>query len=297
MAFERLKYGVETDASRPRRRGAPPPARWVAVTLLAIAAVSFAAGAVRRAAPAVRRFFAAPSAPPASEGRDVRPPEAPEPGRAAVAPGFALPEYSPEEFQSRPPRVRNLILRLEEASRAGDLDMQVSTIHALRALPGDVAADIVAKLVPRLGALNMARLFKLFNPQWTATVEVRRGDSVSRLAAEHGSTPASMMKLNGWETPPVLHPGDKVRVMERPRFNMTAHGKTGEVDLFLNGALFKRYYAAEEADGSSRRKPSGQYGTTGGAGRFVAAAGFDIPAKDIAELDMLVPRGTPLVVD
>lgn len=296
MAFEKLKYGVEYDPSSDWR-GESGTGWRIVVAVLALVALAGAVAAVRRVAPAVRRAFAAARERPAATEPAIaavpRPARAPGPAARTAPAASAL----NEDDLKRPAKVRNLLLRLQAAERDGNLEMQISTMQQLRELPGEAAADMVAKQAPRLGALNLQWLFERKNPKWVARVSVRPGDTATRIAAEHGCTLAAMERLNGWKSAPPLRAGTAVYVMERPRFSIVAHRRSGEIDLFLGGAFFKNYAVRGDPAPSKVKYPPGEYASGRAAGGFFASAGFDLPKKDIAELDMLVPQNSPVNLD
>lgn len=296
MAFVRTKYGIEYDADDDSRGSSRGSAGWIVAALAAVAAVA----AAYRAAPKLfmQNDLPAPAArPEAAPGQPPGRPAAQPPNRpTAQPPGHPAPAALTPMDMKRPKKVRNLLLRLKEAESKGDIEMQAMAIWQLQELPGDPAADLVASLAPRLGELNMIWLFGRKNPKWVSHVEVKSGDSPLRIAAMHGSTLASMARLNGWRgDPPQIRPGEMLYVMERPRFSIVAHRKTGEVDLFLGGRLFKRYTTKDGKVASSAK--SGQYSTITSAGKDISSKGFPLSAKDAAELDMLVPRGAGVNID
>jgi len=185
---------------------------------------------------------------------------------------------------NRPVRVRNLLLRLQEAERKNDVEMSVSTIEQLRATPG--AADLDDALARRLGALNFKRLFDLKSAQWTTETKVKRGDFAMRIAYEHGSTLASLVKLNNVDVDK-LRIGQKLTVMNHPRFNLVITRRTRTADLSLNGKFFKRYYLTDEVKGAE-----GSYETPERFRNFCTAMGVPFKPLDRAELEMLLPKGT-----
>jgi len=290
MSLTRTKYGVEFDPEREDEGSSG--IGWAVVAVLLVAAVSFVVTVVHRISGdgEAEQGDDAPlvvSAPP-----PVSPPAADTPRPVPPPPDVAPIEVC--DLGSRSPKVRSLLLRLEEATKQGDLAMQVSTIETIRGLPGEAAADMDAELVPRLGRLNWSWLFDLGNPQWTAEVVVKRGDSATRIAQEHGSTLASFKKLNGLDDANHLVVGRKVKVMNHPRFNIVVHKRLGSVDLFLNGKLFKRYQLPESAP-APQCEP-GAYRTPANLTEFFRKMGVALGQADVAELDMMVPRDTPLNV-
>lgn len=183
---------------------------------------------------------------------------------------------------TRPPKVRNLLMRLEEAEKIRDVEMAIETIEALRSLPGSPAADLDDALARRLGVLNVRRLFDLKSAQWVATVQVKRGDSASRIASEHGSTLASLSKLNDGRIDR-LQIGEKIYVLNHPRFNLVVHRRSKTADLQLNGKFFKRYDLLDET------------GLKDGAFEWREIS-LKLKSADRVELDTVLPRSTSVLV-
>ena len=191
---------------------------------------------------------------------------------------------------NRPPKLRNLMFRLGEAEKKGNVEMAVTTIESIRSLPGKPAADIDDKLARRLGALNLRRLFELRNAQWVKQVTVGRGGSASRIAAENGSTLGSLAKLNGGDVGKIRL-GAKLYVMDHPRFNLVLLRRARIADLTLNGKFFKRY----DLQGEIKAK-NGTYEIPGRRKTLWDGFGAVFRKEDRAELDMLLPTGAPVVV-
>ena len=194
------------------------------------------------------------------------------------------------EFAHRPPKVRNLLMRLKEAEKTHDIEMAVTTIESLRSLPGSQAADLDDSLARRLGSLNIRRLFEVRSAQWVKAETVGRGDSASRIAAENGSTLASLVRLNGGNVDRI-RVGAKLYVMDHPRFNLVLHRRTRIADLSLNGKFFKRY----DLPGEVRAK-EGAYEVPERRKLLWDRLGPAFKADDRAELEMLLPTGAPILV-
>ena len=297
MAFERGRFGIEYDLRQREREHESSGLGWVFVLVAVVAVASFV----------WTKFIR-------SDGEDEMPPVAP-PVPSAVAPSTPTPS-SPEAEPSTPPqaqvpedkpqpppthvsdasiakrpvKVRNLLMRLDEAARRKDIDMAVSTIEQLRALPGSPAADLDDSLARRLGVLNVKRLFELKNAQWVKTVVVKRGDAASRIAAENGSTLASLARLNGGNVDKIAI-GRKLYVMDHPRFNLVIHRRTRTADLSLNGKFFRRY----DLDGEVSGEP-GAYEMTANPRAVWRALGVSFKPADRTELETLLPSGAQVLV-
>jgi hypothetical protein len=218
-----------------------------------------------------------------------------EPEPAAAQP-VAEPELPPPEKiktdgpAKRPTKVTNLLMRLEVAEQKHDIAMAIETIEQLRSLPGNPAADLDDPLARRLGVLNMRRLFGPEMSPWVSEITVKRGDNASRIAHEHGSTLASLAKLNGGNVDKVVI-GRKLRVMDHPRLSLVVHRMTRTADLSLNGKFFKRYYLAADVKGAV-----GAYEVPDRLRQLLAEKGISFSPQDRAELEMLMPKGASVLI-
>ena len=113
---------------------------------------------------------------------------------------------------------------------------------------------------------------------------MKRGDSASRIASEHGSTLASMRKLNEKADLNRVKIGQKLHVMNHPRFNLVVHRRSRTADLQLNGKFFKRYDLATEP-----KAPIG-------ARTWRESADLELKPEDRAELDVLLPKTASVTV-
>ena len=199
-------------------------------------------------------------------------------------------EAKSTSLSHRPANVRNLLMRLAEAEKAGDIELEASTIETLRALPGSPVADLDDALARRLGALNVKRLFEKHNAQWVKTVVVKRGDTASRLAAANGSTVASFARLNGGDIDRVVL-GAKGLGMNHPRFNLVFHRRTRTAHLSLNGKFFKRFDLASAVTGAA-----GAYAVGEVRRELWKQIGADFAAEDRKEIETLLPVGSSVLV-
>lgn len=193
-------------------------------------------------------------------------------------------------FSHRPSKLRSLLMRLEEAEKRRDIEMAVTTIESIRALPGSPAADIDDALARRLGTLNIRRLFTVRNAQWVKTVTVGRGDSATRIAAENGSTLASLARLNGGNVDKIRL-GAKLYVMDHPRFNLVIRRRSRIADLSLNGKFFKRY----DLRGAIKAK-EGAYEVPERRKALWNILGPAFSRDDRAELELLIPSGSSVLI-
>ena len=284
MAFAQGKFGIEYN-SNPIDEESSGVGWLVAVIALAAIAVLAAAG--------VRRLISSPLDDPSPVDTPVAVPTAT--SVATNAPPHVEPPppppLPPGAERNRPRVAQNLLLKLEKAEAAQDVELAVATIEQLRALPGEAVADLDNSLARRLGELNIRRLFVGKNRQWVKEVVVRRGDSATRIASENGSTLASLLKLNELPSADRLRVGQKLDVMDHPRFTIVVHRVAKYADLTLKGKFFKRYDIIAPV-----RAAAGNYETPARLRAFLAEKGITLAPADSAELDILVPAKSSLLV-
>ena len=301
MAFERGKFGIEYD---PRQAEEPSGGLgWVVAVIAFVALVSLAwtlvgrfrskdddaeigeilAEEPRSAADAVKSAVAKDAEQPSTSVETPKRPTVAEDGPQERRIGDS-------DLAKRPVKLRNLLIRLDEAKKRRDVEMEVTTIEQIRALPGNPAADLDDSLARRLGTLNIRRLFLLRNAQWVEQVVVKRGDVASRIASENGSTLASFARLNGGNVDKVVI-GKKMYVMSHPRFTLVIHRRTRTADLSLNGKFFKRYDILGTVSGKE-----GSYEFPTNPKTFWRSLGVEFKAADRAEIEMLMPAKASVIV-
>ena len=287
MAFAQGKFGIEYNSNPIDEESSG--AGWL-VVVIALAAVAVLAAA------GVRRLISSPPDEPSPIDAPVAVPTpvpvaTNAPPRVEPPPPPPPPPLPPGAERNRPRVAQNLLLKLEKAEAAHDVELAVATIEQLRALPGEAVADLDNSLARRLGELNIRRLFVGKNRQWVKEVVVRRGDSATRIASENGSTLASLLKLNELPSADRLNVGQKLEVMDHPRFTIVVHRAAKYADLTLKGKFFRRYDIIAPV-----RAEEGNYETPAKLKAFLAEKGIALSPEDRAELDMLVPAKSSLLV-
>ena len=267
MSFQRGKFGIEYNP-RPVDEDSPGVG-WI-VAAIAVSALTLVAVAAVRRARAAR-----PAAPPP---RPAAVQAAPRPAAADAPPLPPAPPPAPAS-RARPQVAQNLLLKLERAQAARDVELAVSTLEQLRALPPDAVGDIEDDLARQLGALNVRRLFVDRNRQWVTEVTVRRGDIASRIAAEHGATLASLLRLNALPSADRLQVNQRLYVLDHPKFRLVVHRSKKSADLFIKGRFFRRYDVIAPV-----RAEEGEYETPANLRSFLSAKGIAFSPADRAEL-------------
>jgi len=283
VSLARGKFGIEYNPRQMERE--PTGLGWVLAVIALAVLISLTWTLVKRAR-TPREDVPVETA---AEQTAAQAPEKPAPADPAP-PAVAVPNEIRSSYSKRPVKVRNLLMRLEEAEKKKDVEMAITTIETIRSLPGSPAADLDDALARRLGQLNVRRLFVERSAQWVKEVTVKRGDSISRIAAENGSTLASLRRLNGG-VGDNIRIGSKLYVMDHPRFNLVIHRRTRTADLSLNGKFFRRYDLPTTVGAKE-----GTYELPEKKRAFFSTIVVSLAPADLAELETLMPTGASVIV-
>ena len=199
-----------------------------------------------------------------------------------------------EAANSRPPDETALLARLADAERLGKVTIVRDTLEKLRRRTS--MADLDDLFARRLGAINSEMLFAAGAKErdgWTTLVEVKRGDNAQRIAREHGTTLAAVLKLNALKDANKIRSGDKLRILNFPHAELVVHASLHFADLSLNKRFFKRYDVANPPKANR-----GYYPVTreeGPMDRF-NALGLKFSPADREELAILLAPGSRIIV-
>ena len=181
---------------------------------------------------------------------------------------------------------------------ADNVPLAVDTIEKLLSTnsPSFAAAvsDLADGLKLRLGPLNMRMLLADKPSPWTADVIVKRGDTARRIAREHGTTLAALLRLNKILNADKVRTGYRVRVLEFPKVRLSVSPRARTAELELNGKFFKRYFATRVA----AKPAAGEYQITRDSGprTTLARLGLSFKDADREELEMFLAPGSVVAV-
>ena len=305
MSYTKGMFGVEFDASRQRNGEDRHLLGWSLAGIAVLALVSFisARGCAKRVKmpdfnPPAPTTTTIPETPKSPTGNATPQPQLapktkvkPAVATQVVSKSVQLVERWIADSEGRPPLERTLLEKLLAAERASNSALALDTIERLRQRPA--MADLDEPLARRLGALNMQQMLSSRPTPWTTDITTRRGDSIYRIAREHGTTVAAVLKLNGLSSESKLTPGTKLRVLEFPRAAIVIHRRTRLADLTLNGKFFKRYYASS---GASTKPGSIQVTRDAGPRTRFKELGITFAPEDLDEIAMLLPPGASIAV-
>ena len=194
---------------------------------------------------------------------------------------------------TRSPSDRNLLERLMMAVKDEKVSLEIDSLEKLCRRP--TLVDIKDALLRRLGELNMKLLKSKEPTPWVRDVTVRRGDSLNRIAREHGTTLAAVRNLNGMQQTDRLTIGDKLRVPEFLGAVLEVHKRLQIADLMLKGKFFKRYEISVDPKKTKSGPPYPITREFGPRKRF-SALSIKMNPEDLIEMDMLLAPGSSLVV-
>jgi LysM repeat protein len=198
-----------------------------------------------------------------------------------------------ESAETRSTTDRNLLERLSTAVREKKISLEIDSLEKLCRRP--TLVDIKDPMLRRLGELNMKRFLSKEPSQWTTEVTVRRGDSLNRIAREHGTTLAAVRKLNNMVASDRITIGDKLRVPEFPGAVLEVHKSLKLADLNLKGKFFKRYAVTTDPKKTLSGPPYPITREAGPRTRFKQLK-ISMSANDLQEMDLLLAPGSSLVV-
>ena len=278
MAYARGIYGVEY-TPQPSRGNEGHPLRWLLIGLVVMVGVAlFVAHSRRKPGPPV----IVRDVPPALATMDEKPPAAVIAPRATSAEAHPRIEPAPAAKKTVSPEPRpaprphrdsafakkvdgwiasrtwskdeqELLILLRDAERQGNLQGARGAIERLLYRPA--AEDLKDHLIRHFGDLNTQLLFSGTNTPWTATVSVKSGDTLQRIAANHRTTLEALLKLNKIKDPNKLALGQKLRVLNFPDADLVIHKQLQFAELLLKKRVFKRYYVTVRKDAATGAYP------------------------------------------
>ena len=299
------QYGFEIRVTSRRRRG-PSPVRIVMFLGLLVVAVAFLVargcmnGAPRRpkpvpAPPTIVRTDATsrPSIMPATVDSPSMPEQPLERAEARRAvPGAASGALI--DKTDRPADVRALLDRLSEADRKGDVALQIDTLERLRSRR-DAVADIDDMLARRLGNLNRKMYQEGTSGSWFVPYTVRAGDTVQKIAREHGATLAAVLMLNNITDARKLRLGSTLRVPNHPSVKLKVHVASQMADLEVNGRFFRRYDVVVPKDAELGERVVTRKEGEGPTG-LLKASKVRLSEADLKEVALMLPVDGKIVL-
>ena len=291
MGYARGRYGIEFQPEPPKEE-----TPWLLWGVGALVAIALLTGMMSF----FRHLSREPEAEPAPAGEESPGSETPETAPsvaeleqstgqtvseepAAARPTLPVPDPAIRLGKERSRRTNTLMQRWRES--VTNLVMEIDSLEKLR-MQSDIA-DLDDAMAQRLGKLNLRYLFSEGRNPWVKTIEVKRGNNATRIANENGNTLACLRRLNGDIAN--LRVGQRLRVLEDPKPRLEVHRTARYADLKLKEKFFKRYYLTDavKAEPCTDRFPAQTR-------QFLAEKGIVVSKDDLAELEMLLPKGAAL---
>lgn len=116
------------------------------------------------------------------------------------------------------------------------------------------ASPLMSRAQSRLGAVNVALLFSATVTEADALYEVKPGDSLGKIAAEHRTTVDVLRRANG-VTSDVIHPKQKLKVPHGV-FRIVVDKSQNELLMTQDNQFFKSYLVAT---GQNNSTPAGTF--------------------------------------
>ena len=150
--------------------------------------------------------------------------------------------------------VRRLMEGAEAAVRAGDLPS--ARRRYLELLDRGNLGAATAFVEQRLGEIGMLLLLTPRPMPEKIEYIAKSGESADRIALQYKVTCELLLKSNDIRRPDRLQPGQRLLVLDKPRFAIAINRGANELRLFLNGKLLKRYSIGT---GRHEETPAGTY--------------------------------------
>ena len=171
-------------------------------------------------------------APPAKPSTPDRPTDADKPVAAPARPAKPVPA-------SASPEVRKLVEAGQEAEMRDDLAAARTAYE--KALSSPDVGDARGLVESRLGDV----MVKLVSSQREMPEKVEHaivsGDRISTLAKRHGTTVDLISTANRISNPNNIKLGDRLRILDKPNFEIEVSKSENWLLLKMNGKFFKRY--------------------------------------------------------
>ncbi len=183
---------------------------------------------------------------------DASPETAPTPTEAATDP---MNQGTPEPVaKDVPPGVLSRFdatLAMEAADRLPE-----ARTNLLALLDRPEAEAIHPRIEERLGAINVKLVTTQRSMPEKIDYAVRAGDSLKLLAKRFGVTTLLIEQANSIPNPDRIHIGDRMRILDKPNFEILIDKKANDLLLTMKGRFFKRYRVGT---GEFGRTPAGTF--------------------------------------
>lgn len=144
-----------------------------------------------------------------------------------------------EKLKEASADVRELIRKGQEAEAADDL-VAARDLY-LKALDDKDCGNARKVIEELLGNVNITLIFSPREMPEKIDHAIVSGDSLAKLAAKF-NTPVDLIQAsNGIKNPDRINPGDRIRLLNKPVFEISVGKKSNEMLVTMNGKFFKRY--------------------------------------------------------
>lgn len=170
----------------------------------------------------------------------------------SVAPPPAV--LSSDQLKPASDAVRDLIAKGQDAEQRDDLTAARAAYE--EALASKDCGDAQTLIENRLGDV----FIKLITSQRQMAEKIDHaivsGDLLEKLARKYGTTSELIAKANGISNPNAIKIGDRLRILNKPNFEITVSKSQNWLLVTMNGKFFKRYTVGT---GRYNRTPVGTF--------------------------------------
>lgn len=150
--------------------------------------------------------------------------------------------------------VRDLLAKGQEAEQRDDLTAARNAYE--KALASKDCGDAQALIESRLGDVFIKLILSQREMKEKVDHAIVTGDLLDKLARKYGTTSDLIAKANGISNPNTIKIGDRLRILNKPNFEITVSKSQNWLLVTMNGKFFKRYTVGT---GRYNRTPVGTF--------------------------------------
>lgn len=135
------------------------------------------------------------------------------------------------------------VLALFEAGRAAEKadDFFAARTNYLAALEDKDCGNARPRLEERLGFVDVELIFTPRQMDGKIDHAILSGESIKLIANKFGTTVDLIVKANSIANPNRIQVGDRIRVLDHPKFEIRVSKKANDLLVTMDGRFFKRY--------------------------------------------------------
>lgn len=189
-----------------------------------------------------------------TQGNTDAPPAASTPAKKDKPAAVPLPVAATGDLKPAPAEVVALIEKGQAAEQRDDLGAARAAYE--EALASGKCGESTALVESRLGDVLVKLVMSQREMPEKVDHAIVRGDLIDKLARKYGTTAALISAANGISNPNNIKIGDRLRILDHPKFAIAVSKSQNWLLVTMNGKFFKRYTVGT---GRYNRTPIGTF--------------------------------------